>query len=877
MYVKFLKTLFLCVFFVLVIGGAAIYSFSKKNFFIENLDVGADKKFALGVDYGIFPDGAEFGRENVAVIDQDGNFDTEGVLTVGDLYVGGMAYVSSLNLSDYLYVAGNQIVDDSGRIPALTVDYIAELDGTSITGVNADKLDGIDSSGFIQTGTSINANTLDYIDSTSFLRSDASGTAGGAINFTAAPGSANVGGGPIYVNPSSSAANYTLLGVAVNGTEKFRVDADGDASVAGSLTLSGSLALSSLTSGSIGFFNSTGILSQDNSNFYWDDSNNRLGLGTNNPAKLLDVRGGAVFNTDGGDYDLNIKGDTDANLFYVDASEDRVGIGTSVPGATLEINSDTENNLGVIIQTTDDNTTNNLFEVHNSSGSTLFYISSQGKLIADLGTSAGFFIGGGGNSTVSGVGSNVAVGTALTSLTTGHSNIGVGALTLRDETTGYYNIAVGGSTLRQGTGNTSNVAVGHGALMYITSSAGNIAFGFEAGRRDVALNNNTKLTNSIFIGNSTTSNASNDSNEIVIGNSATGIGSNSVVLGNDSVLTTALKGEVGIGITSPNATLHVLASGTGDIAIFNSENNTGCTLSEGGVISCSSDINLKKDIISLSDNDSLDLLMKLRPVSYRWNSQDSSRDPLSYGFIAQEVRQIIPELVRTDNLGYQNLNTVGFIPFLTKAIQEQQLIIDDLENNLAQDSLPEFVFNYESETLTVNSIVKALKEFVAEGIATFKKNVEFLADVTFKGKVRFNQEAILADRLIYENKDVAGYAVIKSGGNKVRVEFEKEHSDTPLVQVTPYGLYDVEYAVIDTSPKGFTIMIEPTATEDTSFSWMVLAVKDARTHEGSEIVPTEIVETSEMGTEAMSPTSEPVALPSLTPEPDELDLSGVNE
>ena len=51
--------------------------------------------------------------------------------------------------------------------------------------------------------------------------------------------------------------------------------------------------------------------------------------------------------------------------------------------------------------------------------------------------------------------------------------------------------------------------------------------------------------------------ADNDQNEIVIGYNAIGVGSNSVVLGNDSITKTILKGNVGIGTTTPAEKLDV--------------------------------------------------------------------------------------------------------------------------------------------------------------------------------------------------------------------------------------------------------------------------------------------------------------------------------
>jgi hypothetical protein len=48
-------------------------------------------------------------------------------------------------------------------------------------------------------------------------------------------------------------------------------------------------------------------------------------------SRLILDSSGAIFNEDGGDYDLRVEGDTDANLLFVDAGDDRVCIGTSSP------------------------------------------------------------------------------------------------------------------------------------------------------------------------------------------------------------------------------------------------------------------------------------------------------------------------------------------------------------------------------------------------------------------------------------------------------------------------------------------------------------------------------------------------------------------
>jgi hypothetical protein len=66
----------------------------------------------------------------------------------------------------------------------------------------------------------------------------------------------------------------------------------------GTINLVGSVATltitTALTTGSVGFIGASGALLQDNANFFWDDTNNRLGLGTNAPTTALDVFGSGI-------------------------------------------------------------------------------------------------------------------------------------------------------------------------------------------------------------------------------------------------------------------------------------------------------------------------------------------------------------------------------------------------------------------------------------------------------------------------------------------------------------------------------------------------------------------------------------------------------
>lgn len=105
-------------------------------------------------------------------------------------------------------------------------------------------------------------------------------------------------------------------------------------------------------------------------------------------------------------------------------------------------------------------------------------------------------------------------------------------------------------------------------------------------------------------------------------------------------------GRVGIGIASPTEAFEV-AGRVKAVAYHNS-----------------SDQRLKHDIKSL-ENEGMDLVRKLRGVSFVWN--DSNRHAM--GFIAQEIEQIVPFAVATDAKGYKSVDYVMLIAPMAEAIK----------------------------------------------------------------------------------------------------------------------------------------------------------------------------------------------------------------
>ena len=120
--------------------------------------------------------------------------------------------------------------------------------------------------------------------------------------------------------------------------------------------------------------------------------------------------------------------------------------------------------------------------------------------------------------------------------------------------------------------------------------------------------------------------------------------------------------------------------GTGSCLNFYNNSNTSVAVINPttGVYTATSDIRLK-ECIQDSEN-SLDKIMQLKVRKYNWKDSDMRE---SYGFIAQEVRCILPEYVAEGNdETYWKIAKSEFVPILVKAIQEQQCKIKTLESCL---------------------------------------------------------------------------------------------------------------------------------------------------------------------------------------------------
>jgi hypothetical protein len=106
---------------------------------------------------------------------------------------------------------------------------------------------------------------------------------------------------------------------------------------------------------------------------------------------------------------------------------------------------------------------------------------------------------------------------------------------------------------------------------------------------------------------------------------------------------------------------------------------TGTLSSNGDVIAyASSDKRLKDNITPISN--ALDKVNSIGGYEFDWNNKQETYEGHDVGIIAQEVENVLPEVVTTREDGYKAVKYEKIVPLLIEAIKEQQKQINELKD-----------------------------------------------------------------------------------------------------------------------------------------------------------------------------------------------------
>lgn len=247
------------------------------------------------------------------------------------------------------------------------------------------------------------------------------------------------------------------------------------------------------------------------------------------------------------------------------------------------------------------------------------------------------------------------------SASTGGNNLLVGAAAGAGLTTGSDNALFGKSSGANLTTGTENTFVGNGSGFSNSTGSHNTFLGFNAGSSSLS-----NLTYATAIGADA---QVSTSNTIQLGREG---GADQIIapgpfnFRNNTLMVDPTTGNVGIGLSNPGQKLHV----NGIVRALN--------------FTTTSDERFKTDIRTISGG--LDLIRKLRGVTFFWQPEflrtANAPNIRNFGFIAQEVEKVMPELVFTAPDGTKSVAYASLVPALVEATKEQQTRIETQQNQI---------------------------------------------------------------------------------------------------------------------------------------------------------------------------------------------------
>lgn len=229
----------------------------------------------------------------------DASATARGLITTGTQTIAGAKTFSSSPTAPSLYLSN--MTAGSGALYYNTGDNRLTLANYNAGGIlmfevnggafamqlNADltaRFNGYATNGFVKFGSS---NGTLVVDTTTYTPTSRNITINGTTQDLSADRTYTI---PVHDAVTIGTANGLSLSTQVLSLGLASSSANGALSSTDWSTFNGKFNLPSLTSGSVLFSNGTTI-AQDNANFFWDDTNNRLGIGTTSPASKLDVNG----------------------------------------------------------------------------------------------------------------------------------------------------------------------------------------------------------------------------------------------------------------------------------------------------------------------------------------------------------------------------------------------------------------------------------------------------------------------------------------------------------------------------------------------------------------------------------------------------------
>jgi hypothetical protein len=158
-----------------------------------------------------------------------------------------------------------------------------------------------------------------------------------------------------------------------------------------------------------------------------------------------------------------------------------------------------------------------------------------------------------------------------------------------------------------------------------------------------------------------------------------------------------------ISFSSATGAKTISTGGTTDLALSPGGNVRVKTagLTGGGALQVGGDVRASGEVFAFSSSDKqlkdnitlitnpIEKIMKIGGYTFDWNDKQTFNSGKDYGVIAQEIEEIMPELVNVNHNGFKAVRYEKITPLLIEAIKEQNSMIKNQKERI--DKLEEVI------------------------------------------------------------------------------------------------------------------------------------------------------------------------------------------
>ena len=654
---------------------------TKAYFIIENAttDSGSSGPYSVILSQGSGANVTVQNGKNVIVYCDGAGSGAAVVDALADLQVGSLEVTGAAAIDGGLAVTGN--VTATGTVEPAGDTAASDNAAIGYTSAEGLILTGQGSTNDVTIKNDADADVLEIPTGTTNVTVVGDVTAGGTLNVTG-----DTAAGDDAAMGYTSAEGLILTGQGSTNDVTIKNDADADVleiptgttnvTVVGDVTAGGTLNVTGDTAAgddaAMGYTSAEGLI------LTGQGSTNDVTIKNDADAEVLEIPTGTTNVTVVGDFTaggtLNVTGDT--------ASGDDAAVGyTSTEGLILTGQGSTgdvtvKNDADAVVMQVPTGTTGVDFKGN-------IFTTTAGTSNFVAGVNAGNTIESGGNY-------NVCVGDeAGTAVTTGDANIYIGFQAGDAATTGGDNVAIGYDALTTMSTAASNTVVGAYAGDAINTGHQNTLIGHQAGTDLTTGAQNT------FLGK-------NAGDDVTDGAENTLVGFNAAA--HSTALTTGdFNVHLGIYTSASSADAQ-----TETVIGYNGQgkgNTTGFIINNGGVYqgnnsadwSTTSDRRIKKNI---EDNEQgLDIINNIRVRNFEYRTEDEitevppsaaiETEGVQLGVIAQEIEEVLPEVVNEESTGVKSVNSGNLTWYLVNAVKELSAQVEELKQWKASHSSDE--------------------------------------------------------------------------------------------------------------------------------------------------------------------------------------------